>query len=64
MTEKELLYLEDAVSHESIIISICEDMEEKIEDEDLKSFITSEIEKHTSIKDELMNFMEEKVNEW
>ena len=63
MTEKELLYLEDAVSHESIIISICEDMEEKLENEDLKSFITSEIERHNKTKEKLMNLLEAKANE-
>ncbi len=63
MTQKELLYFEDATSHEDIIISICEDMMENIEDEDLKSFIDSEIDKHTSIREKLLSLMEGKVNE-
>ena len=63
MTQKELLYFEDAFSHESIIISICEDMVNNLEDEDLKSFIESEIEKHNSIKENLLSLMEEKANE-
>ena len=63
MTQKELLYFEDAVEHESILVSICEDMESNLQDEDLKSFITSEKEKHSSIKDDLLSLMEGKVNE-
>ena len=63
MTEKELLYMEDAISHESIIISICEDIEEKLEDEDFKNFISAEIEKHESIKEGLINLLEAKANE-
>ena len=63
MTEKELLYLEDGVSHEDIIISICEDIKDNLEDEDLKDFITTEIDKHNSIKEGLINLLEVKANE-
>ena len=63
MTQKELLYYEDAVSHEQILISVCEDMQENFEDEELKSFAEQEISTHTSIKERLLNLMEEKANE-
>lgn len=63
MTEKELLYMEDAVSHETIIISICEDITEKLEDEELKNFFKREIEKHQSIEEGLKNLLEAKINE-
>lgn len=63
MTEKELLYFEDAISHEDILISICEDISEKLEDEELKEFISNEVEVHNSIKKNLKDKLEEKVNE-
>ncbi|MBR3162082.1 MAG: hypothetical protein IKF19_05060 [Bacilli bacterium] len=63
MTQKELLYLEDAISHEQIIIKICNESLKSIEDENLVSFIEKEIEKHTSLKELLMNKLEEKSNE-
>lgn len=63
MTEKELLYMEDAVSHQDIIISVCEDAVNNIEDEDIKSFISNEIEKHNSIKEGLISLLEAKANE-
>ena len=34
MTQKELLYLEDAIGHEKNIISIVEDTKERLEDEE------------------------------
>ena len=63
MTQKELLYVEDALGHEKNIISICENMLENLDDESLVSFIEDQIDSHTSIKDKLMNLLEEKVNE-
>ncbi len=63
MTQKELLYVEDAIGHEKNIISICENMLENLDDESLVSFIEDQIDSHTSIKDKLMNLLEEKVNE-
>ena len=63
MTEKELLYMEDAVSHETIITSICEDIIEKLEDEELKKFFEKEIEKHQDIQAGLKNLLEVKANE-
>ena len=63
MTQKELLYVEDATSHESIIIKICEDIICKLEDDSLISFIEDELKKHKSMKKELMNMLEVKCNE-
>ena len=64
MTQKELLYLEDAIGHEEAIISVCENEIDNIEDESIKSFVESEIDKHNDIKEELFNLLEEKTNEW
>ena len=64
MTQKELLYFEDAVNHECSIISILEDTKNKLEDSNLVDFIDNEITIHENMKEELMNVLEEKTNEW
>ena len=63
MTQKELLYLEDAIGHEEVIISVCENEIDNIEDESIKSFVESEIDKHNDIKEELFSLLEEKTDE-
>lgn len=63
MTQKELLYLEDAVKHEENIIKICEETVNLLEDEKLVSFIKKEIKKHENMKCELMDTLEVKCNE-
>lgn len=63
MTQKELLYLEDAIGHEKNIISILEDNLNNIEEENLSNFLKQELEKHTTTKETLLNLMEEKTNE-
>lgn len=63
MTQKELLYVEDAIGHEQNIISICEDMLNNLEDENLVSFMKSEIKSHTQTKESLIKVLEEKSNE-
>ena len=63
MTQKELLYLEDAVGHEESIIKICNNMIDSLEDDNLVSFIESEVNSHTELLDNLMELLEGKVNE-
>ena len=63
MTQKELSYVEDAIGHETNIISIATAISEKLEDEKLVSFMEKQINNHTSIKERLMNLLEEKANE-
>ena len=63
MTEKELLYFEDGVNHEKSIISICDDLSSKLDDEVLVSFMQSEIETHKSLMDKLVSLLEEKAHE-
>ena len=62
MTQKELLYVEDAVEHESIIIKILEDTKNKLDDDELISFIDTNINTHTTMKENLINKLEEKAN--
>lgn len=63
MTQKELLYVEDAIGHETNIISICEESIKNITNDDLISFLETEIELHTKTKENLINLLEEKSNE-
>lgn len=63
MTQKELLYLEDAIEHEKSIVKILEEGLNKIEDENLITFIQNKIESHNSTKENLINMLEEKTNE-
>ncbi len=63
MTQKELLYLEDAYNHEDITINICNDILDNLEDEDLVSFVEKEIKKHSGMLDELGSLLKEKANE-
>ena len=64
MTEKELLYVEDAIGHETNIISIIKDSIKNMKNEDLISFLESEIEIHNKTKENLITKLEEKSNEW
>ncbi len=63
MTQKELLYFEDAIGHEGNIIKICEETIKSLNDESLISFMENELSVHVSLRDELMTMLEEKVNE-
>ncbi|MBR3898476.1 MAG: hypothetical protein IKJ43_04280 [Bacilli bacterium] len=63
MTQKELLYIEDAIGHENTIIKVCEDMINNLQDENLKSFIKEELPIHQNTKENLLNMLEVKSNE-
>ena len=63
MTQKELLYFEDAVGHEGNIIKIIEAGLQNLEDENLREFMNNELTKHNEAKQRLMNVLEAKQNE-
>ena len=63
MTQKEILYVEDAIGHEQNVICILEDTLNKLEDDGLASFISKQINKHESIKEKLYKLLEDKSNE-
>lgn len=63
MTQKELLYLEDAVGHEENIIQILNETKNNLEDEKLINFTENEIILHKETKENLLNLMEVKANE-
>ena len=62
MTQKELLYFEDAIGHETSIVTILKDSIEQLEDERLVTFMNSELSKHNELKQKLMIKLGEKVN--
>lgn len=64
MTQKELLYMEDAIEHETNLIEIATLSIENIEDKTLKTFMKGQLKKHQSLKDKLMKIMEDTANEW
>lgn len=64
MTQKELNYYEDAITHEESIINIIDALKESITEEDIRSFIDDEIKTHHQLKKKLLNRLEEVANEW
>ena len=63
MTNKELLYVEDAISHEMIIIDIINDAISNIEDDNLLTFMQKELKGHEQTKRELIKLLEVKKDE-
>ena len=63
MTEKELLYVEDAIGHEQNIISIINESLKNLEDENLINFMEEEKEGHNTTLDNLINQLKEETNE-
>lgn len=63
MTQKELLYIEDAIGHETNIIKVCQDSIKRLQDKKLGSFLESEVKKHTKTKEKLMKMLETKSND-
>lgn len=59
MTDKELMYVEDAIGHEKSIIDILNNSINYLEEETLSSFMQKECEKHEAILKKLMKKMEE-----
>ena len=63
MTQKELLYFEDAVGHEKNVISIIKESLELLESEDLISFMEEQLEEHKDMEEKLMSLLKENANE-
>ena len=63
MTQKELLYVEDAIGHESSIIEIIKESINYMDDDGLISCLESDLNKHVDLKNRLTNLLEEKTNE-
>ena len=63
MTEKELLYFEDAIGHTSNIKKILDDFIEKTIDDKIKDFFQEEKSKIINLNDDLTNTLGGKANE-
>lgn len=50
MTQKELLYLEDAIKHEQNLVEICDSTIKNLKDDELKNFIKSQQKTHKTIE--------------
>ena len=64
MTQKELLYIEDAIGHEQNIISYLDNFLSILETEEIMSFFEDEIKHHGDILKKLNNKLEGESNEW
>lgn len=63
MTQKELLYVEDAIGHETSIIEIIKESINFMDDDELINCLESDLNKHVNLKNKLTNLLEEKTNE-
>ena len=63
MTQKELLYVEDARKHEQILMGILEEANDIVEKDDLLKSIDKEISIHQRLFDNLNQLLEDKKDE-
>ncbi len=61
MTQKELLYVEDAIGHEQNVGEIVSEAVNMLEDKNLKAFLKNELKKHQAIETKLMSLLESEV---
>lgn len=62
MTQKELLYMEDAIGHEQNLETIFTNFSEVLEDNNLASFLEKLAKKHQDLADKLLKVMEDTAN--
>ena len=62
MTQKELLYVEDAISHEEIIINNIHDYINCLKENDLIDYFQKELRTHEKIKKDLFKLLEDESN--
>ena len=63
MTQKELLYVEDAVGHEQSILKILDESLANLEDDTLVTFMEKEVKEHANTLKKLLKMLEDKSNE-
>ncbi len=63
MTQKELLYVEDAINHEKNMVKILNDKINELEDNQLVDYINQEIKDHKKQQKELERLLEDTANE-
>ncbi len=57
MTNKELLYIEDALGHENFMKSCCKDTANMLKDVSLSTYISQLEEKHNEIFNKFLNLL-------
>lgn len=57
MSPKELLYIDDALSHEQYLICQCQDVESKLQDATLKQLVGNLKSKHQNLYDQFLNLI-------
>ncbi|MCD7892487.1 MAG: hypothetical protein LUG60_02175 [Erysipelotrichaceae bacterium] len=57
MSNKELLYIDDALSHEAYFIHHCSDIESKLQDTSLKQLVGKLKSKHQNLYDQFLNLI-------
>ena len=62
MTQKELLYVEDAIGHENNIITILQETIKNAQDERIINFLQTELSGHVKMKELLISKLEETAN--
>ena len=60
MTQKELLYVEDAIGHEKNIIKIINESINYLENRILIDFMNKELKEHQKMQKDLLNILEVK----
>ena len=63
MTQKELLYVEDAIGHEQTVVAACSSIVEQLEDEELIDYMNNEINTHQEMLNDLVKALEDEKNE-
>lgn len=63
MTQKELLYIEDAIGHEEVLIDNIKDYINCLQEEDLIEFMQKELRNHEKIKNDFIKLLESESNE-
>lgn len=59
MTQKELLYMEDAIGHEQNLETIFTNFSNTVKDTELSTFITKLAKKHLILSEKLLKVMED-----
>ena len=59
MTQKELLYVEDAIGHENNIIAIINENLNTLTDTALITFMNNELKTHQKMQKDLINLLED-----
>ena len=63
MTQKELLYVEDAICHENEVMMVLQETMNMLDDEQLVDYLDNQIEIHEGIYNSFISLLKENANE-